>query len=112
MITCNTTHVVYFLWCPCGQYNVGCTKRTLKKRISEHIANIKNGIGQHIVSLHFRQVHIRDTTVLQFCGIDQGFPSWRGSNKVRETNWIYLLNTLTPKGLNIDLDLYCFISNY
>lgn len=25
-ITCNTTHVVYLLWCPCGLYYLGRTK--------------------------------------------------------------------------------------
>lgn len=25
-ITCNTSHVVYLLWCPCGLYYVGRTK--------------------------------------------------------------------------------------
>lgn len=40
-----------------------------------------------------------------------------GSNRVRdlsklETQWIYSVDTLAPKGLNIDLDINCFISDY
>lgn len=30
----------------------------------------------------------------------------------RETKWIFLLNTMTPRGVNIELDLHFFISNY
>lgn len=37
-ITCNTSHVVYLLWCPCGSYYVGRMKRLLRIRIAEHVA--------------------------------------------------------------------------
>lgn len=43
-ITCNSSYVVYLLWCPCGLYYVGRTKRLLKVRIAEHLANIRNGL--------------------------------------------------------------------
>lgn len=29
-----------------------------------------------------------------------------------ETEWIYKLNTRTPLGMNIAIDLNCFIANY
>lgn len=29
-----------------------------------------------------------------------------------ETKWIYLTNTLQPAGLNVELDLNCFTSDY
>lgn len=64
-----------------------------------------------------RTAHNRDPTWLQFWGIDHVYPTWRGSKRVRdlsqrETKWIFLLNTLTPRGLKIELDLNCFISKY
>lgn len=51
--------------------------------------------------------------LLQFCGLDCVFLAWWGSNHVwnlsqRETRWIFLLKSLTPRGLNIELDRNCF----
>lgn len=115
-ITCNTSFVVYLLWCPCGLYYVGRTKRLLRVRIAEHLANIKKDFQFHSVSLHFKEKHNQDPSLLQFCGIDVVHQSWRGSNRVRdlsqrETRWIFQLKSLFPKGMNIELDLNCFISN-
>lgn len=95
-ITCNTTHVVYVLVCPCNLMYVGRTKRTLKKRISEHLYNISIGFKYHSVSLHFKNHHNQDPSGLKFWGIDCIHPNWRVSNLVREiskheTCWIYLM---------------------
>lgn len=89
-------------------------KRTLAKRVSEHIYNITIGFKEHSLSLHFREKHNRN---LKFWVIDKLHPRWRGANMVqeiskRESHWIFLTNTLCPNGLNIELDLNCFISNY
>lgn len=115
-ITCNSSYVVYLLWCPCGLFYVGRTKRLLRVRIAEHLANIQKGFQYHSVSLHFKEKHNQDPSLLQFCGVDVVYQSWRGSNRVRdlsqrETRWIFLLKCLFPRGMNIELDLNCFISN-
>lgn len=115
-ITCNTTHVVYALQCPCGLIYIGRTKRQLKVRIAEHIVNILIGFKDHNVSLHFKIHHNQDPTDLKFWGVDHLKPTWRGSNLVRdlskrETQWIFIADTLYPKGINIDLDINCFISD-
>lgn len=96
---------------------VGHTKRTLKKRISEHIHNIEIGFKDHGLSLHFKTHHNQDPSGLKCWGIDKIHPNWRGSNMVREiskseTRWIYLMYMLTPNGLNVELDVNCFISDY
>lgn len=116
-ITCQTTHVVYAMKCPCDLIYIGRTKRSLTKRISEHITNIKNGMEEHSVPLHFKNKHQQDPSQLLFWGIETVDPQWRGSNRVRdlskrETNWIFLTDSLQPKGLNVDLDINAFISNY
>lgn len=80
-ITCNSLYVVYLLWCPFGLFYVGRTKGLLKVRIAEHFANIRKGFKYHRVSLHFKEKHDQDPTLLQFCGIDCVFPAWRGSNR-------------------------------
>ena len=115
-ITCNTTHVVYALRCPCGLLYIGRTKRQLKIRIGEHINNIRIGFTEHNVSLHFKKEHNQDPSGLEFWGIEHVETHWRGSHRVRElskreTNWIFLTDVLTPKGLNIELDINCFISD-
>lgn len=79
-ITCNASHLVYLFWCLCDLYYVWRTKRPLKKCIAVHVANIRKGCRQHSVSLHFRNAYNRDPTVLQFCGIDRVYSTWRGSN--------------------------------
>lgn len=103
------------MWCPCGLLYVGRTKRLLKVRIAEHLANIRKGFRYH--SVHFKEKHNQDPSLLQFCGIDTVHPSWRGSNRVRdlsqrETRWIFLMKCLAPRGLNIEVDLNCFINNF
>lgn len=55
-ISGNSTHVVYALQCPFGLMYIGCTKRTLGKRVSEHISI---GYKDHSVALHFRCKHNR-----------------------------------------------------
>lgn len=116
-ITCNTAYVVYAMQCPCGLMYIGRTKRLLRVRIAEHIANIKIGFKDHNVSLHFKLKHNQDPSGLKFWGVDHLRPKWRGSNLVRdlsrrETQWIFLADTLSPRGLNVDLDINCFISDY
>lgn len=115
-ITCNTAYVVYALQCPCGLIYIGHTKR-LRIHIAEHIANIKLGFKDHNVSLHFKIHHNQDPLGLKFWGIDHLKPFWRGSNLVRELficeiQWIYLVDTILLKGLNVDLDINGFVSDY
>lgn len=49
---------------------VGHIKRTLKKRISEHIYNIEIGFKYHGVSLHFKTHHNKDPSGLKFWGVE------------------------------------------
>ncbi|OCT74329.1 hypothetical protein XELAEV_18033295mg [Xenopus laevis] len=109
LITCETTNVVlYICW------NVRRTTRKLKLRLGEHIRNIKKGLKTHSVSDHFLQYHNSDPSGLKAIGISNKTKSWRGGDNVQiisqeETRWIITLKTLQPCGLNIDLDINCFI---
>lgn len=109
-------HVVYGVECPCGKLYIGQTTRPLSVRIREHIYNIKKRITTHNLSAHFLKEHGADPGGLKFWGIEKSWTHWRGSNKLRELSkrqsfWIYKLETLEPKGLNVEFDLNCFISN-
>lgn len=100
----------------CFSYLQDCQPH-LKKRIAEHIYNIKIGYKYHSVLLHFRQCHGRDPAGLNFWEVDKNTPQRRGNNMVRglskrETKWIYMTDMLTPKGLNIEINIHCFISDY
>ena len=115
-ITCNTDHVVYALKCPCNLIYIGRTKRKMRIRVMEHINNIKLGYEDHNVSLHFKLKHNQDPSGLQFWGIQHIMQNWRGGHRVRElskseTRWIFLTESLAPKGMNIELDINCFISD-
>lgn len=117
LITCTSTHVTYVLECPCHKQYVGRTTRPLFVRIREHINNIKTGFTKHGVSRHFKECHNEDPSGLIFYGIDKIKGHWRGDNKrikisQNETRWIFTLDTLQPKGLNIDIDLNCFLTNF
>lgn len=46
-ITCLSKGVVYLIQCPCGLQYVGRTKRELRIRLNEHIANIRKGFPNH-----------------------------------------------------------------
>lgn len=74
-ITCNTMHVVFALQCLCSLQYVDSTKHPLRKHIAEYVQNIVKGFKHHSVSLHFREVHGRDSSGLQFWGVDRIHPS-------------------------------------
>ncbi|OCT99148.1 hypothetical protein XELAEV_18004940mg [Xenopus laevis] len=68
------------------------------------------------VSAHFKTYHNSDPSLLQFTGIVSKKTHWRGGDIVNiisreETLWIHKLKTLTPQGLNIDIDLKCFLND-
>ncbi|OCU00186.1 hypothetical protein XELAEV_18005959mg [Xenopus laevis] len=105
LITSDTTNVVYLLECPCKKQNVVRTTRKLRVRLGEHIRNIKKGFKSHSVS---------DPSGLKVIGISHKTRNWRGGNKVQiifqeETRWKISLKMLQPHGLNIELDINCFI---
>lgn len=116
-IGCNTEGAVYVLECSCGLQYVGRTKRLLRIRIKEHVQNIQKGFDKHNVSRHFDKYHKRDPSHLKFWGIVPYARPWRGGHKVRilsqlESKWIFSMDTLVPKGLNIEFDVNCFLSDF
>lgn len=115
LITCDTEGVVYMLQCDCGLQYVGRTSRLRGARIAEHVNNIKRGLKSH-VSKHFRIFHNKDLKCLQFWGLEKINKHWRGGNYIkqlsqRESLWIYDTKVAVPKGLNVEFDLNCFISD-
>ncbi|XP_041422161.1 uncharacterized protein LOC121394669 [Xenopus laevis] len=113
-IRCTTKNVIYCLQCPCGIQYVGKTNRKLRDRIREHVNNIKKGNEKHTVSKHFRDSHGMNPAGLQYWGVEEVKKRWRGGDLVKttlqcESRWIYSLETFTPKGLNVDINLRAFL---
>lgn len=70
----------------------------------------------HSMLDHYRCYHHRDPSSLQFWGVERVSPSMRGpigsetSPGVRQNGYMYYI--LASEGLNIELDLNCYISDY
>ena len=116
LITCSSTHVTYVLECECGLQYVGRTTRKLSVRMGEHIRNIKKGFIHHSVSLHFKNKHKKDPSKMKFYAIDKIEQNWRNLNlrevSWNETEWIFRLDTLKPRGMNVELDVNCFLEDF
>lgn len=83
LITCQSTHVMYLLTCPCGLQYVGRTTRQLNVRIREHLNNLKKGFKHYSLSQHYRTHHNSDPSRIKVCGIDKIDAHWRGINMTR-----------------------------
>lgn len=113
-LTCNSTDVIYVLECPCRKQYIGRTKRPLKKRIAEHMANIRKGYMLHSVSRHYKERHNSDPSTLHFCALEKVHRGWRGGNHIYnmsrlESRRIFEFNSLIPRGLNAELEIFGFL---
>ncbi|OCT73652.1 hypothetical protein XELAEV_18032615mg [Xenopus laevis] len=113
---CTTTHVIYLFTCHCGSKYVGKTKRPFRRRIYEHMRDIRNcnllsAIAKHIVCMH--NGHYAGS---YFQGIDRIHGDIRGGdldNKLLqlETTWIFRLNAYKSEfGLNGHLNFQAFVN--
>ncbi|KAM4038417.1 uncharacterized protein ACNLHF_016739 [Anomaloglossus baeobatrachus] len=110
---CGTEGVIYVAICTCPLNYIGKTKRELRKRIGEHLGDIRNERDTSI-SRHIRQVHGGDLNSISFKIIEVvPEPIRKGNwNKIllqRESRWIYRFDCVHPKGLNEQLTFGCFL---
>lgn len=114
-LTCSSEFVIYLLKCPCNLLYVGRTRRTLRKRIGEHRNLIKGGCDKHSVPRHFLLHHNKDFKGLVVMAIESISGNTLTENErfallcKREAFWIFKLNTLSPNGLNEEIELHNFI---
>lgn len=73
LITCRSDFLVYILFCPCGFYHIGKTKRPLWKRVSEHMYSLKTGKGAPHLINHMRTCHDNNPNLLRFAGLQRIF---------------------------------------
>ncbi|OCT96309.1 hypothetical protein XELAEV_18013984mg [Xenopus laevis] len=89
-MNCRTSGVIYLMNCECGKRYVGKTKREFRRRILEHVGDVK---------------HRTNTSMLKFTAVDHINPTMRVGDidrklLQRKDQWIYWLNTKVPYGLN------------
>lgn len=94
--------MIYRAICPCGMEYIGKTLRELRRRIGEHLRDIRLKYDKPIAR-HMWQSHPNNTLVIRFMGIDLvKRPERRGNWDIlilqRETEWIFHLDTVYPKG--------------
>ena len=107
-IVCSSSNVIYCIECKCcGKRYVGETKRTLQKRITEHIKDIEHKrYGKSEVAYHFNKPgHKQDKDmkvyILEFI---YEHPDSKRANTLRKTiewKWIQRLKSIIPHGMNI-----------
>lgn len=107
-VNCRSMKLVYLISCTCGMQYVGKTGREFRRRIGEHLGDVRNH-RDTAVSRHLWQQHGGDISNIRFQGIERIQPSIRGGDTdrrilQREAFWIFTLQTSTPHGLNDQLN--------
>lgn len=98
-----------------------CFEMSLTSRIKDQALSFMNKRKNRIFCTHREKVSTfikkgYEETRLNKIIAEVPRVHWRGINRKtstfqKETKWINYLQTLKPKGLHIELDIICFISN-
>lgn len=70
-LSCDFSHVIYLLECPCHLQYVGRTYQTLRARMNNHRYNILHGYQKHSVSRHAASHYKCDFTNFSITPIEQ-----------------------------------------
>lgn len=109
--SCSPEFVIYCLTCPCGLLYVGRTVQTLRKRFGEHRRSIEEG-AELTIPRHFKEFHQGSTKGLQVWvleSIPKSLPRAECTKCERETFWIYTLDSLSPGGLNEEIEIHTIL---
>lgn len=112
-INCWTMRVIYRAQCNCGLSYIGKTTQEFRRRVGEHLGEILNQRDTPIAR-HTWSHHNGDTQQIKFMGIDHIILTNREGDidrliLQRETWWIFKLGTMSPNGLNKQMDFTCYI---
>ncbi|XP_053553137.1 uncharacterized protein LOC128644617 [Bombina bombina] len=114
-LNCKSNHVIYLLTCRgCNIQYVGKTKRLVRDRAQEHIRDIEDPDIFTPVARHFKSEHSGNAALMFIQAIDHVPPHKRGGDRIqrldyKEAQWIFLLNTRHPHGINKESDVNFFI---
>ncbi|OCT94582.1 hypothetical protein XELAEV_18012259mg [Xenopus laevis] len=103
-INCKSTCVVYLMQCACGKVYVGKTLREFRRRILEHVGDVKHKRNTS-VAVHINECHNGNIKVMQFFAVEQLKQTSRIGDVNKkllqaEARWIYAMNSKSPNGLN------------
>ena len=104
-VDCMRSNLVYLISCRvCKQQYVGETKRTLKTRIKEHLADIRHH-RQKPVAIHFN-THSEGgeaviPNILELVKLKEDEHMTTIFRRERERFWMYRLRCLSPLGINV-----------
>ena len=101
---CTTQNLVYMLTCTiCQSQYVGQTKRQLKVRISEHLADIRykrdTPVAHHFNKAHHNHSVLR-CEILEVIKGDPESNKSKSDRDLKEQFWIHQLQTKHPNGIN------------
>lgn len=110
---CRSSLVIYRAKCLCGIEYVGKTTRQLRRRVGDHLGDIRHQRDTSIAR-HVWTNHKGDPNCIKFMAIDKIQPGPRRGDLdkallQKESFWIFTLKTVTPGGLNEQLNYTCFI---
>ena len=102
-LSCTSKNAIYIIVCQrCSQLYIGETGNPAKIRITQHLSNIRLKRNTP-VSDHFNSKDHSISDLKFFVLLSN--PSWEtNKRKLLESKWIRKLNTLKPKGINIELN--------
>ncbi|OCT92081.1 hypothetical protein XELAEV_18015138mg [Xenopus laevis] len=103
-MNCKSTCIVYIMQCICGKHYVGKTLREFRRRIQEHVGDIKHKRNAS-VAVHINECHNGNTIVMKFMAVEQLNQTSRVGNVNKkllqtEARWINAMNSRSPVGLN------------
>lgn len=66
-IGCETMGIINLLTCECGCFYIGKTKRQFRRRIGDHLGDIRGGRMNKPICRHVGLFHKFDASVIKFC---------------------------------------------
>ncbi len=105
-ISCRSSNLIYCITCKkCKVQYVGQTSKRLKDRFAGHFGDIQRDVTDKSVSHHFNSPGHNGTKdmsiyVLEFIKKPALSKQAQSIRLRRETNWVYVLRTMSPLGLN------------
>ncbi|OCT55633.1 hypothetical protein XELAEV_18000345mg [Xenopus laevis] len=101
-MNCKSTCVVYLM--QCGIVYVGKTLREFRRRILEHVGDVKHKRNTSI-AVHINEHHNGNIKAMQFSAVEQLKQTSRIGDVNKkllqaEARWIYAMNSKSPNGLN------------
>ncbi|OCT56751.1 hypothetical protein XELAEV_18004437mg [Xenopus laevis] len=103
-MNCKTTGLVYSVRCGCDKVFVGKTRREFRRRILEHVGDVRNKHNTSVAN-HANELHDGNANIMKFVAVEHFEPTTRVGDIDKklfqcEAKWIYWLNSRSPNGLN------------